>query len=205
MPPFLLGGNYYLKTITFAPHNPLNVQYIEWLNAHHCGVLRHMKLRDQVGINIQKLRRERGISQEALALMAKVNRGYMGRLENAKYSASLDIIEKISGALNVEPSVLLNRDDFIQVIQRFDPKGQAFLPMEHIQKGSRSRKLKAKRLQARPIQEGVIFTEDRTVMVWKDYEWDTEEITRFWTRGFEGVPEEVITIRQSKRRNSIDR
>ena len=52
-----------------------------------------MKLRHQVGLNIQKLRRERGISQEDLALMAKVNRGYMGKLENAKNSASLDMVE----------------------------------------------------------------------------------------------------------------
>jgi len=155
-----------------------------------------MKLRDQVGINIQKLRRERGISQEDLALMAKVNRGYMGKLENAKYSASLDMIEKISGALNVEPSALLTRDDFAEIVQRFDPKGQTFLPMEHIQKGARSRNLRAKRLKARPVQEGIIFTEGRTISVWKDYEWDTGEITRFWTRGFEGVPEEVITIRK---------
>ena len=73
-----------------------------------------MKLRDQVGINIQKLRRERGISQEDLALMAKVNRGYMGKLENAKYAASLDMIEKISSALKVAPAALLARASIAQ-------------------------------------------------------------------------------------------
>ena len=73
----------------------------------HCGVFSHMKLRHQVGLNIQKLRRERGISQEDLALMAKVNRGYMGKLENAKNSASLDMVERIATALNVVPSWLL--------------------------------------------------------------------------------------------------
>lgn len=53
-----------------------------------------MKLRDRVALNIQDLRRERGLSQEELALRADVNRGYMGKLENAKYAASLDMLEK---------------------------------------------------------------------------------------------------------------
>ena len=161
-----------------------------------------MKLRDQVGINIQKLRRERGISQEGLALMAKINRGYMGKLENAKYSASLDMVEKISTALNVEPSALFARDSNLRVIQRFDPKGQTFLPMEHLQKTPRDRKQKTKRLKARPLQEGVIFTEIKAVVVWKDYTWDTGEITRYWTRGLEGIPEQVITIRKIDRTKS---
>lgn len=47
-----------------------------------------MKLRDQVGLNIQRLRREHGISQEALAHSAGGNRGYIGKLENAKFAAS---------------------------------------------------------------------------------------------------------------------
>ena len=66
-----------------------------------------MKLRDRVALNIQELRRERGLSQEELALRADVNRGYMGKLENAKYAASLDMLEKIASALNVDPSALL--------------------------------------------------------------------------------------------------
>lgn len=66
-----------------------------------------MKLRDRVALNIQDLRRERGLSQEELALRADVNRGYMGKLENAKYAASLDMLEKIASALDVDPSALL--------------------------------------------------------------------------------------------------
>lgn len=66
-----------------------------------------MKLRDRVALNIQDLRRMRGLSQEELALRAGVNRGYMGKLENAKYSASLDMLEKIAAALSVDPSALV--------------------------------------------------------------------------------------------------
>lgn len=66
-----------------------------------------MKLRDRVALNIQDLRRARGLSQEELALRAGVNRGYMGKLENAKYAASLDMLEKIAAALSVDPSALV--------------------------------------------------------------------------------------------------
>ena len=66
-----------------------------------------MNLRDRVGQNIQELRRSLGISQEDLALRARINRGYMGKVENGKYSVSLDILEKISLVLEVDPSALL--------------------------------------------------------------------------------------------------
>ncbi|MCQ0090212.1 MULTISPECIES: helix-turn-helix domain-containing protein [Rhodobacterales] len=66
-----------------------------------------MDLRDRVGQNIQDLRRSLGISQEDLALRARVNRGYMGKVENGKYSVSLDILEKIALVLGVDPHVLL--------------------------------------------------------------------------------------------------
>ncbi|HNP63947.1 MAG TPA: helix-turn-helix transcriptional regulator [Woeseiaceae bacterium] len=67
-----------------------------------------MKLRNRVALNIQDLRRERGLSQEELALRAGVNRGYMGKLENAKYAASLDMLERIAVALGVDASALLS-------------------------------------------------------------------------------------------------
>ena len=66
-----------------------------------------MNLRDRVALNIQDLRRARGLSQEELALRAGVNRGYMGKLENSKYAVSVDILEKIARALAVDPSALV--------------------------------------------------------------------------------------------------
>ena len=66
-----------------------------------------MTLRDRVALNIQDLRRAHGLSQEELALRAGVNRGYMGKLENSKYSASLDMLEKIAAALSVDPAALI--------------------------------------------------------------------------------------------------
>ena len=68
-----------------------------------------MNLRDRVALNIQELRRARGLSQEELAHRADVSRGYMGKVENAKFSASLDLLERIAKALNVDPEVLFAR------------------------------------------------------------------------------------------------
>lgn len=70
-----------------------------------------MSLRNRVALNIQDLRRARGLSQEELALRAEVNRGYLGKLENSKYAASLDMIERIARALEVDPSELLSPRD----------------------------------------------------------------------------------------------
>ena len=66
-----------------------------------------MNLKERVGLNLQDARRAKGVSQEELAHRANVNRGYVGKIENAKYSASLTTLEKIARALNIDPSELL--------------------------------------------------------------------------------------------------
>lgn len=65
-----------------------------------------MNLRDRVALNIQKLRRARSLSQEELALQANVSCGHMSRLENSKFAASLDLLDRIARALNVDPEGL---------------------------------------------------------------------------------------------------
>ena len=68
-----------------------------------------MKLRDRVALNIQDLRRARGLSQEELAHRADVSRGHMGKVENAKFAASLDLLERIANALEIDPVELFAR------------------------------------------------------------------------------------------------
>lgn len=65
-----------------------------------------MTLRDRVALNIQDLRRARDLSQEELALRAQVSRGHMGKVENAKFAASLDLLERIANALGIDPEEL---------------------------------------------------------------------------------------------------
>ncbi|MGJ8606209.1 MAG: helix-turn-helix domain-containing protein [Marivita sp.] len=70
-----------------------------------------MKLRERVGLNLQSLRRSRDLSQEKLALLAEIDRGYVGKIENAHYSVSVDMIEQLADALEVDP------------IEFFQPRG----------------------------------------------------------------------------------
>ena len=67
-----------------------------------------MKLRIELGLNIQEARRSKGFSQETLAHLAGIDRGYIGKIENAKHGASIDMVEAISEALGIEARDLLN-------------------------------------------------------------------------------------------------
>jgi transcriptional regulator with XRE-family HTH domain len=68
-----------------------------------------MKLRERVGLNIQNLRNSRGLSQEQLALATDMDRSYVSEIELAKFSASLDVLEQIVCALEVDPKELFNK------------------------------------------------------------------------------------------------
>jgi transcriptional regulator with XRE-family HTH domain len=57
---------------------------------------------------LRELRVERGLSQEKLAEMADLHRNYVGVLERAGQSPSLDAICKLAAALKVRPAALLD-------------------------------------------------------------------------------------------------
>ncbi|CAN0601153.1 unnamed protein product, partial [Ectocarpus sp. 12 AP-2014] len=46
------------------------------------------------------------LSQEDLAKQAGLNRAYVGKIENARFSVTIDTIEKIAHALEVDADVL---------------------------------------------------------------------------------------------------
>ena len=66
-----------------------------------------MNLRVRVGLNIQNLRHSRNLSQEELSLSAGIDRSYVSKVELARFSVSLDILEQLAHALEVDPSELL--------------------------------------------------------------------------------------------------
>jgi len=59
--------------------------------------------------NLKLYRTARGLSQEALAHQAGLDRTYISALERGLYSASIVTIERIAKALDVEPALLLQR------------------------------------------------------------------------------------------------
>lgn len=65
-----------------------------------------MNLRERVAKNIIDYRKSVGLSQENLAKRSGVSRSHLGKIENARYSMSIDTIEKIARALEVEADVL---------------------------------------------------------------------------------------------------
>lgn len=66
-----------------------------------------MNLRDTLAGNLREHRRRRGFSQEELAHRAEIDRTYVSALERSLYAATVDVIEKLAEALEVEPSALL--------------------------------------------------------------------------------------------------
>lgn len=61
------------------------------------------------GEAIRQERKRQGISQEQLALLAEIDRGYMGNVERGEENISLASILKVTEVLKVKPSVLLDR------------------------------------------------------------------------------------------------
>jgi transcriptional regulator with XRE-family HTH domain len=65
-----------------------------------------MNLRERVAKNIIDRRKSIGLSQEDLARQAGLSRAYVGKIENARFSVTIDTIEKIAQALKVDADVL---------------------------------------------------------------------------------------------------
>lgn len=64
-------------------------------------------IKKQLGRKIKELRLKAGISQEKLAVKAKLHRTYMSDIERGERNVSVENIEKIAKALEIEPDELL--------------------------------------------------------------------------------------------------
>ena len=58
------------------------------------------------GNRVREIRKEKGLSQEALASLADIDRSYMGHIERGEKNITLTKIYQISEALNVDLIVL---------------------------------------------------------------------------------------------------
>ena len=84
---------------------PYLVDYrIDTLN--NCSMRKNAKLPKSLGKRIKSIRRKKGLTQEDLAEKVGISRAYMGFIEQGRYSASLEVIEKISKVLKVRMSDL---------------------------------------------------------------------------------------------------
>lgn len=67
-----------------------------------------MEIKEKFGKQVKKLRLDKGLSQEALALLADLDRTYIPSIEKGERNVSITVIEKIANALNVKISILFD-------------------------------------------------------------------------------------------------
>ena len=67
-----------------------------------------MDVRRRVGLNLQKLRKERGFSQEGFADHCGLHRTYISGIEHGVRNPTVLILDKIAKALKVPPGILLD-------------------------------------------------------------------------------------------------
>jgi transcriptional regulator with XRE-family HTH domain len=65
-----------------------------------------MEARKRVGLNVARLRRLKGLSQEELAHRAEAHQTYISGIETGRRNASVNVLERIAAALEVEISKL---------------------------------------------------------------------------------------------------
>lgn len=61
-----------------------------------------MNVKEKLGQRILEIRREKSLSQEKLALKANIDRAYMHLIEKGKTNVSIELIEKIAIALEID-------------------------------------------------------------------------------------------------------
>lgn len=69
-----------------------------------------MRLRSVVARNLRLLRQASGLSQEQLADRAGLDRNYVGKLEREENSPTVDTLESLALALQVDVERLVRRD-----------------------------------------------------------------------------------------------
>ncbi|SFE22544.1 Helix-turn-helix [Paenibacillus catalpae] len=63
-----------------------------------------------IGENIRAIRKQKGFSQEQLALRAEINGSYMGQVERGEKSPTIDVLSKIALALQCPLEQLVHVD-----------------------------------------------------------------------------------------------
>jgi transcriptional regulator with XRE-family HTH domain len=71
-----------------------------------------MEIRKLIGMRILELRKEKGLSQEALANLAEVDRTYMTGVETGKRNISVQVLLKIIIALGTNYQGFFNHPSF---------------------------------------------------------------------------------------------
>lgn len=58
--------------------------------------------RKRIGKRIAEIRKQKGITQEQLATLLETGQAHIARLENGKYNAGFDTLQKIATVFNMD-------------------------------------------------------------------------------------------------------
>lgn len=78
--------------------------------------------------NLRKIRKEKGLSQEALADLAKIDRTHVGNIENCRNSPGLDILSRLADALEIDVKDFFSTDDLLSVAKKPLDRLNAIIP-----------------------------------------------------------------------------
>src|ERR1700740_3034004 len=68
-----------------------------------------MDVRERVGLNLQRLRREKGLSQEELADLAGIHQTYLSGVERGKRNPTVAVLQRIAEALGADIEDLVQK------------------------------------------------------------------------------------------------
>jgi transcriptional regulator with XRE-family HTH domain len=68
-----------------------------------------MDVRARVGLNLQRLRREKGLSQEELADRAQIHQTYLSGVERGRRNPTITVLQRIAEALEADITDLVER------------------------------------------------------------------------------------------------
>ena len=62
-----------------------------------------------IGRTVRRLRREQGVSQEQLALLAEIDRSYVGGIERGEHNLTVITLVRLAKVLSVSPADLMQQ------------------------------------------------------------------------------------------------
>jgi transcriptional regulator with XRE-family HTH domain len=68
-----------------------------------------MDVRERVGLNLQRLRREKGLSQEELADRAQIHQTYLSGVERGRRNPTIVVLQRIAEALGADITDVVER------------------------------------------------------------------------------------------------
>jgi transcriptional regulator with XRE-family HTH domain len=68
-----------------------------------------MDVRERLGFNLQRLRREKGLSQEELADRAGIHQTYLSGVERGRRNPTVTVLQRIAEALDADIADLVAR------------------------------------------------------------------------------------------------